>query len=53
MTRRLRIRTKHRKPLGEDQIALAFLMLAKQVREEARKNPDAKPSRNGTKRRAG
>jgi len=52
MTRRLRIRTKYRQPLGEDQIALAFLMLAKQVREEAQKDAEAKPSRIAPKRRA-
>lgn len=51
MPRRLRIRTKYRKPLGEDQIALAFLMLAKQMREEARKDTDAEPLQNDTKRR--
>jgi hypothetical protein len=51
MTRRIRIRTKYRKPLGEDQIALAFLMLAKQMREEARKDTDAEPLQNDTKRR--
>lgn len=40
MTRRIRIRTKYRRPLDDDQLALAFLMLAKQLREEA--NPPAK-----------
>lgn len=40
VTRRIRIRTKYRKPLDDDQLALAFLMLAKQLRTEA--NPPAK-----------
>jgi hypothetical protein len=48
MPRQLRIRTKYRKPLDEDQIALAFLMLAKQVREEGK---TASASRSGDKRR--
>lgn len=48
MTRQLRIRTKYRKPLDEDQLALAFLMLAKQLREEE----DTKKSRRDPKRRA-
>jgi len=50
MTRRVRVQGKYRKPLDEDQIALAFLMLAKQVREEAQKDAEAKPA--VTKRRA-
>jgi hypothetical protein len=49
MTRRVRIRSKYRRPLDEDQIALAFLMLAKQLREEAEKDAEAKPA---LKRRA-
>ncbi len=53
MTRQIRIRTKYRKPLDEDQLALAFLMFAKQLREEAGKDTDPKASRNGAKRRAG
>lgn len=40
MTRRIRIRTKYRRPLDDDQLALAFLMLAKQLRAEA--HPPAK-----------
>jgi hypothetical protein len=52
MPRQLRIRTKYRKPLDEDLLALAFLMLAKQVREEAQGGAAKKPLRNGTKRRA-
>jgi hypothetical protein len=51
MTRQIRIRTKYRTPLDEDQLALAFLLLAKQVREEARKG-SAKKSRRDPKRRA-
>jgi hypothetical protein len=49
MSRQLRIRTKYRKPLDEDRIALAFLMLAKQLREEGKKTVSA--SRSGDKRR--
>jgi len=44
MTRRVRIKSKYRRPLDEDQIALAFLMLAKQLREEAEKDAEAKPA---------
>lgn len=40
VTKNIRIRTKQRRPLDDDQIALAFLMFAKQLREEA--NPPAK-----------
>jgi hypothetical protein len=49
MTRRVRIKSKYRRPLDEDQIALAFLMLAKQLREEAEQDAETKPA---LKRRA-
>lgn len=51
MTRQIRIRTKYRKPLDEDQLALAFLLLAKQVREEVEEG-ETKKSRRNPKRRA-
>lgn len=51
MTRRLRVRGTYRQPLDEDQIALAFLMLAKQVREEA-EAAEAKPVEGQPERRS-
>lgn len=50
MTRRVRVRGTYRRPLNEDQIALAFLMLAKQVREEATAT-EAKSDESPAKRR--
>jgi hypothetical protein len=50
MTRRLRVRGKYRQPLDEDQIALAFLMLAKLLREEEQAGEKQSPRR--TERRA-
>lgn len=51
MTRHVRVRGRYRKPLDEDQLALAFLMFAKQLREEA-KPAEAKPTEAPAKRRA-
>lgn len=48
MTRHVRVRGKYRKPLDEDQLALAFLLFAKQLREEEtaqRKEPQAQTKR--------
>jgi hypothetical protein len=50
MTRRVRVRGKYRRPLDEDQIALAFLMLAKLLREEEQAT-EKQPARR-TERRA-
>lgn len=50
MTRHVRVQGIYRQPLSEDQIALAFLMLAKQLRQEAEKDREAKPSPVETKR---
>lgn len=49
MTRRIRVRGKYRRPLGEDQLALALLMHARALREEKQANSATKARRNGRK----
>lgn len=49
MTRRIRVRGKYRRPLNDDQLALAFLMHARALREEAAKGEKkTEPKRRAT-----
>lgn len=52
MTRRIRVRGKFRRPLGEDQLAMALLMHARALREEKLADSAAKVRGNGKKPRA-
>lgn len=49
MTRRIRVRGKYRRPLGEDQLAMALLMHARALREEKQTGGAAKAQENGRK----
>jgi hypothetical protein len=51
LTRRLRIRARYRATLDEDQLALAFLMLAKSLRETERAETDGPVDAEGAGQR--
>jgi hypothetical protein len=51
MTRHIRIKGKHRRPVAEDKLALAFLLFAKQQLEEQRDDQGKQSDDQGTEKR--